>query len=277
MRWLVTLSFFSFLAYGAWWMSDTKPELKGKVEDLFNIGSFNTLETKYSASQIMESHRKELLKSNRHKYLEPQLKFYPYLLLDVKYVVDDKTEESVMLWDLCDGEMVLSTRTWQKTHGFGDCILASTDRHEFKIINALAKKGGACDRESLAKSLHVENDIMELWIDSLRRKKLLVQYGNRYRLHVEDPLLKSLPSTLLDERLVTQACKHTQRVGRRFSIGQIEKISQAAFGMDFAIRHTKDVYLPVHCIVVQNPDGSIHTSLWNALNGKRITYTHSID
>jgi hypothetical protein len=81
----------------------------------------------------------------------------------------------------------------------------------------------------------------------------------------------------LDERLVTQACKHTHRVARRFSLGQIEKLSQAAFGTDFAIRHTKDVYLPVHCIVVQNPDGSIHTSLWNALNGKRITYTHGID
>jgi hypothetical protein len=277
MRWLLTIGLLGSLGYGAWWMSDSKPDLKEKATELFNYGSFNTLEIKYSAKQIMENHRRELLKTSRHQYLEPQLKFYPYLLLDVKYVVSDATEENVMLWDLCDGEMVLSTRSWEKTHGFGDCIQAGTDRHEFKIINAIAKKGGSCDRETLTKTLHVENDIMDIWIDSLRRKKLIVQNGNRYRLHLEDPHLKSLPSTLLDERLVTQACKHTHRVSRRFSLSQIEKISQAAFGTDFAIRHTKDVYLPVHCIVVQNPDGSIHTSLWNALNGKRINYTHSID
>ena len=277
MRWLFTLGILSSIGYGAWWMSDTKPEIKTKVENVLNMGSFHTLEIKYSANQIMESHRRELLKSNRHKYLEAQLKFYPYLLLDVKYVIADKTEESVMLWDMCDGEMVLSTRAWDKTHGFGDCILASTDRHEFKIINALAKKGGSCDREGLAKTLHIENDVMDIWIDSLRKKKLVVQVGNRYRLHLEEPSLKSLPSTMLEERLVTQPCKHAERVSRRFSLSQIEKISQAAFGTDFAIRHTKDVYLPVHCIVVQNPDGSIHTSLWNALNGKRISYSHSLD
>ena len=94
---------------------------------------------------------------------------------------------------------------------------------------------------------------------------------------MEDPLIKTIPSTHLDDRLVTQASKHTHKVARRFSAGQIEKIANAAFGIEFAIRHTKDVYLPVHCIVVQNPDGSIHTSLWNALNGRRVSYTHIID
>lgn len=277
MRWLFTLGVLGSIGYGAWWMSDTRPEIKTKVEDVLNMGSFHTLEIKYTANQIMESHRKDLLKGNRHKYLEPQLKFYPYLLLDVKYVVNDETEESVMLWDMCDGEMVLNTKAWDKTHGFGDCILANTDRHEFKVINALAKKGGACDRETLAKMLHVENDIMDIWIDSLRKKKLLVQSGNRYRLHLESPHLKSLPSTVLEERLVTQPCKQAQRVAKRFSLSEVERIARAAFGTDFAIRHTKDVYLPVHCIVVQNPDGSIHTSHWNALNGKRITYAHSLD
>ena len=277
MRWLLTLGVLSSLGYGAWQMSDTKPDIKTKVESVLNMGSFHTLEIKYSASQIMESHRRDLLKSARHQFLEPQLRFYPYLLMNVKYVHSDKTEESVMLWDMCDGEMVLNTRSWEKTHGFGDCIQANTDRHEFKVIHALAKRGGACDRETLAKALHVENDVMDMWIDSLRRKKLIVQIGNRYRLHLEAPSIQSLPETILEERLVTQACKQSHRISKRFSLGQIDKISQAAFGTDFAIRYTKDVYLPVHCIVVQNPDGSIHSSLWNALNGKRVSYTHALD
>ncbi|NDD58934.1 MAG: hypothetical protein EBZ47_06775 [Chlamydiae bacterium] len=277
MRILLTLGVLGMLGYGAWWMSPSKPDIRAKVEDALNIGSFHTLEIKYSANQIMETHRRELLKSPRHKFLEPELRFYPYLLLDVKYVSSESTEENVILWDMCDGEMVLNTKSWEKTHGFGDCILARTDRDEFKVINTLARRGGVCDRESLAKSLHVENDVMDLWIDSLRKKKLIVQTGNRYRLHMENPLIRSIPCTILEERLVTQSCKNSQRVSKRFSLGQIEKLSMSAFGTDFAIRHSKDVYLPVHSIVVQNPDGSIHTSLWNALNGKKVNYTHSID
>jgi hypothetical protein len=53
-------------------------------------------------------------------------------------------------------------------------------------------------------------------------------------------------------------------------------MSRAAFGNDFAIRRTIDLFLPVNCIVVQNPDGSIHTSHWNALNGKQI-HSHFVD
>ncbi len=278
MRWLLLLATFGSLGYGAWWINSTHPEVKTKVEKMVNVGTFHTLEVRYSANQIMETHRKELLKDNRHKYLDPELKFYPYLLLEVKYSVSpDKTAESVILWDLCDGEMVLETKAWQKTHGFGDCILANTDRHEFKVINALAKKGGACDRETLAKILHVENDLLDAWVDNLRRKKILVQAGNKYRLHLQDPRLKTVPETRLEERLVTQPRYNAVRVSKRFSLSQIERIARAAFGSEFAIRHTNDVYLPVHCIVVQNPDGSIHKSHWNALNGKRIIYSHSLE
>ena len=62
-----------------------------------------------------------------------------------------------------------------------------------------------------------------------------------------------------------------------FTPGQIERIAKAAFGQNFAIRTMTDVYLPVHSIIVQNPDGSIHTSHWNALNGKRLSRSHFID
>ena len=198
--------------------------------------------------------------------------------MEVKYSLSqNKTQESLVLWDLCDGEMVLETKAWEKTHGFGDCITAGTDRHEFKVINHIAKKGGKCDRESLSKALHIENDVLDVLIDSLRKKKLVVQAGNLYRLHFENPNIKTVPVTKMEERLVTKTWKKAHRVGKRFSLSQIEKLAKAAFGSDFAIRHTTDVYLPVHYIIVQNPDGSLHGSLWNALNGKRILYSHSFD
>lgn len=277
MRILFTLISLSSLGYGLWWFISTKPEMKNKVEEILHTGSFHTLEVRYTANQIMDAHRKKLLKDNRHKYLEPSLKFYPYLLLEVKYSISEKkTKEGVILWDLTDGEMVIDTKHWEKTHGFGDCIKANTDRHEFRIINTLAHQGGSADREDLSKTLHVDNDVLDTWIESCRRKQLIVQTGNRYRLHLENPRLKTLPSTQLDERLVTKPHRDAQRVSNRYSLSQIERITSAAFGNDFAIRKTTDIYLPVHCITVQNPDGSIHTSHWNALNGKEL-HSHFVD
>lgn len=271
MRILFSLFSLAVLGYSIWWFADKKPEVKTKVEEILNANSFNTLEIRYTANQIMDAHRKQLLKDNRHKFLEPSLKFYPYLLLDVKYAISDKkTKEGVMLWDMTDGEMVIDTKQWEKTHGFGDCIHANTDRHEFKVIKVLAYKGGSADRETLSKALHVDNDVLDAWIESCRRKQLIVQSGNRYRLHLEKPMLKIIPSTKLDERLVTKPHRNAERVPSRFSLSQIEKITRSAFGNEFAIRKTTDIYLPVHCIVVQNPDGSIHTTHWNALNGKQI-------
>lgn len=277
MRILFTFLSLGAACYGLWWLASTRPEVKNKVEEILNTGSFNTLEVRYTANQIMDANRRRLLKDNRHKYLEPSMKFYPYLLLEVKYAISNKkTREGVILWDLIDGEMVTDTKEWEKTHGFGDCINANTDPYEFKIINTLARKGGSADRESLFKILRVDNDVLDSWIESCRRKKLIVQVGNRFRLHLQDPHLNIIPATKLDERLVTKSQRNADKVSSRFSLTQIEKITKAAFGNEFAIRKTMDIYLPVHCIVVQNPDGSIHSSHWNALNGKQLQ-SHSVE
>jgi hypothetical protein len=278
MRFIYSLFSLAALGYGIWWFVSTHPEVKGKVEELLDSGSFHTLEVRYSADQVMQTHRKSLLKDNNHKFLEPLLKFHPYLLIEVKYTVsEERTNEGVMLWDLTDGEMVLDTKDWRKTHGFGDCINANTERHEFKILNILARKGGVSDREGLAKGLHVENEILDAWIDSCRKKQLIVQSGNRYRLHLENPKLRTSPATIVDARLVTKPYRNALRIPRHYSESQIQKITKAAFGNDFAIRRITDVYLPVHSISVQNPDGSVHTSLWNALNGKMLPQTQAID
>jgi hypothetical protein len=176
----------------------------------------------------------------------------------------------VILWGLVDGEMVINTSTWEKTHGFTDCIASSATRQEFKIINALASKGGSWDREGLSKFLNIENHVLDGWIDSCRNKSLIVQNGNNYRLHLQNPRLMVIPETRLEHWLVTKATKHAQRVSKKYRSAQIENIAKAAFGGDFAIRKTREIFLPVYSIVVQNPDGSQMTSYWNALNGKRL-------
>lgn len=256
---------------GTFWVWNFLPHVRDKIESRLGASFFQTLEVRYRAETIMEAHKKELLKDGLHAFLEPDLKFIPYLLMDVKYKrTEEKTGEGVILWDLVDGEMVINTSTWEKTHGFTDCIAANTTRQEFKIINALASRNGCWDREGLSKFLNIENHILDNWVDRCRSKSLIVQNGNQYRLHLQNPKLQVIPETRLEQWLVTKQTKHAQRVKKRYRKAQIETTAKAAFGDDFAIRKTAEVFLPVYSITVKNPDGSMMTSYWNAVNGKRI-------
>lgn len=278
------LKLFTFLigilgaAFGGWWVTTHHPEVINKIENLINKGDLHTLELRFGATQIMDTHKKELLKDKKHEFLKPSVIFYPYLLMEVKYSVSDHyTGEGVILWDLIDGEMVTNTKDWEKTHGFGDCLKNHATREEFKIINILARKSGSVDRETLSKTLRVENEILDAWVDSCRRKKLIVQSGNKYRLHLQHPKFSILPQTKLDNKLVTQPIKKASRLPAHFSSAQIIRMTRSAFGDDFNIRKTTLVYLPVHRIPIKNPDGSVHTSHWNALNGRLLDQARFIE
>ncbi len=278
MRILLFFSITCIALLSGYWMWHNLPELRGKCQDLLHLGKFQTLEVRHSAEYIMESHRRELLLDNEHTFLEPMLKFYPYLLMEVKYTRgQDKTNEGIILWSLVDGEMVINTHTWEKTHGFLDCLSYGADRNDFKVINALSLRGGILDREGLTKVLNVENDKLDNWINSCRKKNLVVQNGNNYRLHLQNPKLQVIPETKLDQWLVTKPSRNAPRVAKRYRASQIEHIAKAAFGHEFAIRKITEVFLPVYSIVVQNPDGSQMTSYWNALNGKRIEHPYVIE
>ena len=271
MRPLFLLTCLAVFGVGGFWAWNYLPGVRAKIEDFLSADTFQTLEVRYSAESIMDAHRLELLSDNAHVFLEPALKFVPYLLMDVKYTRShDKTGEGIILWGLFDGEMVVNTSTWERTHGFTDCIAANASRQEFKIMNALASKGGSWDREGLSKFLNIENGVLDSWIDSCRKKSLIVQIGNTFRLHLQNPRLMVIPETKLEHWLVTKPTKKAIRVKKRYRASQIENIAQAAFGHDFAIRKTTEIFLPVYSIIVQNPDGTRMTSYWNALNGKRL-------
>ncbi len=278
MRIISSLITLGFLAYGVYWIAENRPELKTKALEYFDQKSFHTLEARYTPKQIMDTQRFGILRNQKYKYLDPTLKFHPYLLMEVKFTTEgNKTGEGVILWDLIDGEMVINAKTWEKSHGFADCIHANAERHEFKIINLLAKKGGSIDRGGLIRSLQIENDILDAWLDSCRKKKLIVQSGNYYRLHLEDPKLNVLPSTFMDAPLVTKSSKQAECLSRRYSPHQVKHCAESAFGHDFAIRNTMDVFLPVYSVSIQNPDGSLRTILFNALNGQVLHGSSFID
>lgn len=271
MRTIYSLILLGFLGFGSWWLWENNAVVRGLLSEYVDSAHFLTLEARYTPDQIMEQHRKELLGDDEHTFKDATLKFYPYLLMEVKYsLADRKTREGVILWGLEDGEMVINSETWETSHGFDDLITAGATRSDFKIVNALAAKGNSASHEELQKALQVEPDLLDEWIQSARQKKLIVQRGNVYQLHFQNPKLLVVPSTKINQWLVTKPYNHALRVSSRFSKSEIEKTAKAAFGNDFTIRSAKEVFLPIYNIGVANPDGSVRTTHWNALNGKRV-------
>ncbi|MBN9377457.1 MAG: hypothetical protein BGO14_10215 [Chlamydiales bacterium 38-26] len=254
-----------------WWFWTNNPDLKNTLTSYVENGEFQTLEARYTPQQIMDSHQSELLGDKNHQYLEPQYKYHPYVLMEVKYTSDKKTREGVILWSLVDGEMVLNTENWERTHGFEDAINAKTTKEEFKILNALARSNiGARSKEELLGELQLDADIVNPWIESALDKQLITRKGNVFQLHFENPKILVTPQTKFNRLLVSKPYSYSQRVPEKYSVSQVEKIAKAAFGNDFSIRRMTEVYLPVYGIYVENPDGSTTITYWNAVTGQMI-------
>ncbi|NGX37657.1 MAG: hypothetical protein K1000chlam2_00816 [Chlamydiae bacterium] len=272
MRLLYTLFTLAIGGYGLFWLTEKNPDLKQKAEEILDFRTTNALEIRFDSSQIMDQNQKRLLKEKGARFLDPELKFFPYLLIEVKYCdPKNRTKESLILWDLTDGEMILNTNSWEKTHGFADCILSHAHSHEFKILHALAERGGSCDAEHLLDKLEMEIPVLESLLRNCLKKNLIVACGNRkFRLHLENPKLSAIPETKLHEQLTTRPHKHALRAAHHFRPSQVEKVAKMAFGDTFSIRSVTEIYLPIHRIIVQKPDGAMQTFHFNALNGKEL-------
>lgn len=273
--------FFALIAIailaGAGWYYNSQGNIAGFVQQYVENGEFTTLKPRYTAEQIMEANRKDLLVDNQHSFQEPGLKFHPYILMEVKYTQPDKkSREGMILWSLVDGEMVINTESWEKTHGFEDAINADATRNDFKLMHALSKNRGAATFEQLQKELRIEKETLASWIESASSKHLVVQKGNELQLHFQDPKLSVQPETKVTDWLVKKPYNHAQRVSSKYSVNQIQKIAKAAFGDDFSVRSYTEVFLPVYSIDVINPDGSTFTSYWNALTGQRMAPRYSL-
>ncbi|HPE84868.1 MAG TPA: hypothetical protein PLO43_01665, partial [Chlamydiales bacterium] len=233
MRILSTLVSLAVIGGGLWWVDGHYPSLKYIALEKINTAQVLSLEIKYTPKQIIDHNKGELLRSTKHKCQSHDLKFAPYLLMEVKYSKNAaQTGEGVILWDMTDGEMVMNTKHWEKTHGYGDCITTHASSQDFGIINELVKKGGVCDQNTLLQTLNIENDPLDTTIDACKRKKLIVQIGQRYRLHMAGAKFTKEPETLITSPLVTTTHSAGERLTKRFSAAQIKKNAQAAFGSE---------------------------------------------
>lgn len=265
---LITLA----LGGGAFfYWSDQHPQFKEKVDEFILFRTTRSMEIRYGAEQIMEKEQKTLLKEKGSRFLEPELTFAPYLLLQVKYHDGKKPKEGTILWDLSDGEMVLNTKSWEKTHGFADCIVSGARKSEIEVVALLAKKGGSLDAQTIASHLHLEPAMSEFLLAACQKKNLIFPVSaTRYRLHLEHPKLTTTPETHFDIPLSMKEYKKAERLSGQYSSYQVKKIAQMTFGAHFSIRSSKEIYLPVYRICIQQGNGVLETVLYNALTGKRL-------
>lgn len=271
MRFLTYLIVLGAAGYGGYWAWNNCPEARRFVEQHVQLSDFRTLEARYTANQITEKHKSVLLPTPNHKLRPAQLLYAPYLMMEVKYIgAHGHTQEGVILWGLEDGEMILNTSTWEKTHGFQDCITSKADSNDFRVLTLLSSAHKGMTRVQVAEALHIGVDLAESWLERAVKKHLVVRQDDRYLLHFEKPHLAVHPETRLEQQLVTKPSKQAVRVPKKYSLSQIKRLTAAAFGSDFAIRNTQEVFLPVYTVEVQNPDGSIGMTYWNALTGERI-------
>jgi hypothetical protein len=265
------LAILLIVAAAGWWIVERNPNVYSVLGQYIDNGEILTLEARYTPEKIMEQFGQEFIADGDRSFQGAELRFYPYALLDVKYSAPDKkTREGVLLWSLFDGEMVIDCKSWAKTHGFEDAINAQANRNDFKLLNVLARNKGKASFDQLQQELQIESNLLQQWVDDGKSKHLVLQKGNEVQLHFQDPRLLVSPQTSINECMVTKPYSHAQKVARNYSFKQIEKTAHAAFGDDFTIRSKKELYLPVYVIEVLNPDGSILTTEWNALNGQRL-------
>lgn len=272
MRKLIVAILLIAFATGAWltWGEGTSL-LHDSIKQYIENGELTTLEVRFYPEQIMKSQRESLIGNSNRSYREPEIKYFPYLLIESKYTqTDKKTREGMILWSLVNGEMVLDTDTWEETSGFADAIKANANRNDFKLMNALAKHQGSCSQEMLQQELHMDPDALAPWVESICKKRLVVQVGHDLQLHFQEPKIFVTPLTRIKTSFVSKNYNYQQCEPKKYSRGQIQQAAQAAFGPTFTIRNIREVYLPVHCIGILNPDGSSSITYWNAISGKRI-------
>lgn len=257
---------------GFYTLMESNPNVRSAITQYIDNGEIRTLEVRYSPEKVMELHAANLLSDGERTFQKADLKFQPHALFEVKYTSPEKkTKEGLLLWSLVNGEIVINCESWETTHGLEDAINAQASRNDFKLLHALEKAQGKLTIAQLQKELHIEEDLLHKWLDNAKERHLVVQQGNEIQLHFQDPRILVTPQTKLDQCFVSKPYNHAQKISQRYSLSQLEKLANAAFGQDFAIRSQEVVYLPIYTVDILNPDGSTRTVEFNGVTGTLIT------
>lgn len=262
---VTALTAWSWYAWGSY-LSDWKEEVVHYVHN----ADLLTFRARYSPEEILSSPEGIAWLAGEHGEIKSTVKYYPYLLIDLKYTEGKQSREGRLLWGFNDGEMVLDTETWETTHGFRDCLDAAATRDDCKILQTLAAAGGILSLDDLQRKLQVRSEPFQKALDQVVKKHLVVIRRGDAALHFEKPRLAQVPNTRLHTAFLTRPSSNEIRVARNYSKEQIVRLVRAAFGDHLKIREMREAALPVVQIELRYTDGTARQSEWNSLTGKAV-------
>lgn len=272
MRWLAWLVLFVCIGLGTCWLYHNNDQVRKIFHEYFQTKEISALESRYSPEEIAQANR-ELLQPTQSHDLEPAtLRFYPYLYLQVSYVLPDHSiGKEKILWGMHDGEIVTNTHPWETSRGFADCLDAEACHEDLQIIYALISNGGSLSKKELAQQLHTRMGMLDSWITKARQKHLIISKGDQLYLHFLDPKLEVSPQTRMGEPFAIKHYQHADKISAKYTKEQIENMVKAAFGPDLEIINSREVYLPIYTFITRNLEGTEQTTLWNSLNGQKFS------
>lgn len=229
-----------------------------------------TFEMRYDEEAITQLVMKKLPSNKYNIKNENHLLYTPYLIVDVKHLDKKRqsTEESTMIWDLLEGEMVVSFDSFQVTSGFRDCMTSQASLDDFRFLHLLNEQSGSMTKENLIALSGFDDETASSIIDSLKKRHLITIQNNIVRLHVKNPLFGLPPKTEIKEPFVYRKISTKEMIPEIYSKKTVENMIRSAYGKDIAILDTAYLWIPVWEVDIENPDGSIRKTFWNALTGQ---------
>ncbi|MEX1012873.1 MAG: hypothetical protein WDZ27_04185 [Waddliaceae bacterium] len=192
------------------------------------------------------------------------LKYFPCLLLEVKYNFNGTTLEDQILWSLTDGEMILNTQSWTLSHGFSELIQLGLNGEEVAALQDLTKS---------ASPLLAEESRFPYALSSLKKKNLVLETDGYYTLHMKDPFLSIPPRTRMLTPLVLRHYQQKEMFPKKFTTRQVERLVVDYFKpFQLAIKNTRVIYLPVAELKRKNSDDSFTIEYLNCLTGDPIDF-----
>ena len=203
---------------------------------------------------------------------EPQgtisLKYFPCLLLDVKYSYNGSTLEDKILWSLTHGEMVLNTQTWTLTHGFGELIQLGVNSEEVAALKHLAESHSP---------LPAEQSPYPYALAALKKKHLVIESDGYYTIHMKDPFLSIPPRTRMVTPLVLRDYQQKKLFPKKFTTKQVKQIVKDYFKpLQLVVKKSHVIYLPVAELKRKNSDNSFTVHYLNCLTGNPVDFAPAL-
>ncbi|WP_108623957.1 hypothetical protein [Candidatus Similichlamydia epinepheli] len=202
--------------------------------------------------------------------LEMKRELIPYIELKVKYSPKPlTTEEKMALWSLHNGEMVVSTKTWQKTHGLGDCLRGKVGVEEMRLLKELVRKRRPTSLDQLIKQTHTPEEMKQasLIVDRCLEKGLLIKKNSLLQIHIKQPKWPNKPFTDTNRSLSYAPCDNFLAFRAQFSDKEIARLMEVLFeDQQLKVQSYRMIFVPIYLMMFEQK-GERKTIYLNGLTG----------